>query len=182
MPASSMEASNLPVGPLYANPTSFVAVKSSPLHPKRKVVEISLKRSLFDHFFMSMHQLPFRERASTVQMHHQIPINPQIVLEHPHPHFSFNLPKHSNLRRFPRSSFSHKSFYPPYSMNCGLFLCLVSANPRTSNSPLRTKFRYQIVTEKTTSNYCNDFHANSLICPLLSQLCLLIIQLITFPL
>lgn len=117
MPASSMEASNLPVGPLYANLTSFVAVKSSPLHPKRKVTEMSLKRSLFDHFFMSMHQLPFRERASTVQMHHQIPINPQIVLEHPHPHFSFNLPKHSNLRRFPRSSFSHKSFYPPYKVH-----------------------------------------------------------------
>ena len=47
---------------------------------------------------------------------------------------------------------------------------------------LRTKFRYQIVTEKTTSNYCNDFHANSLICALLSHFCLLIIQLITFPL
>ena len=114
MPASSMEASNLPVGPLYANPTSFVAVKSSPLHPKRKVTEMSLKRSLFDHFFMSMHQLPFRRRSFTVQMHHQIPINPQIVLERPHPHFSFNLPKHSHLRRFPRPSFSHKSFYLPY--------------------------------------------------------------------
>lgn len=114
MPASSMEASNLPVGPLYANPTSFVAVKSSSLHPKRKVAEMSLKRSLFDHFFMFMHQLPFRRRSFTVQMHHQIPINPQIVLERPHPHFSFNLPKHSHLRRFSRSSFSHKSFYPPY--------------------------------------------------------------------
>ena len=67
-------------------------------------------------------------------------------------------------------------------MNCGLFLYSASANPRTSNSPLRTKFRYQIVTEKLPSDYCNDFHANSLICPLLSQFCLLIIQLITFPL
>lgn len=114
MPASSMEASNLPVGLLYANPTSFVAVKSSPLHSKRKVAEMSLKQSHFDHFFLFMHQLSFRERASAVQMHHQIPINPQIVLEHPHLHFSFNLPKHSNLRIFPRSSFSHKSFYPPY--------------------------------------------------------------------
>ena len=109
-----MEASNLPVGPLYANLTSFVAVKSSSLHPKRKVVEMSLKQSHFDHFFMFMHQLSFRERASTVQMHHQILINPQIVLERPYPHFSFNLPKHSHLRRFPRPSFSHKSFYPPY--------------------------------------------------------------------
>ena len=62
-----------------------------------------------------------------------------------------------------------------------LFLYPVSANPRTSNSPLRTKFRYQIVTEKPTSDYCNDFHANSLIFPLLSQFCLLVIQLITFP-
>jgi len=114
MPASSMEASNLPVGPLYANLTSYVAVKSSSLHPKRKVAEMSLKQSHFDHFFMFMHQLSFRERASTVQMHHQIPINPQIVLERPHPHFLFNLPKHSHLRRFSRSPFSHKSFYPPY--------------------------------------------------------------------
>lgn len=123
MPASSMEASNLPVGPLYANPTSFVAVKSSSLHPKRKVAEMSLKQSLFDHFFMFMHQLPFRRRSFTVQMHHQIPINPQIVLERPHPHFSFNLPKHSHLRRFSRSSFSHKSFYPPYDFRCKSLIC-----------------------------------------------------------
>ena len=81
-----------------------------------------------------------------------------------------------------RTTESLKATKSTISMNCGLFLCLVSANPRTSNSPLRTKFRYQIVTEKPTFNYCNDFHANSLIFPLLSQLCLLIIQLITFPL
>ena len=81
-----------------------------------------------------------------------------------------------------RTTESLKATKSTISMNCGLFLYSASANPRTSNSPLRTKFRYQIVTEKLPSDYCNDFHANSLICPLLSQFCLLIIQLITFPL
>ena len=71
---------------------------------------------------------------------------------------------------------------PQFQWIVDFFLYSASANPRTSNSPLRTKFRYQVVTEKLPSDYCNDFHANSLICPLLSQFCLLIIQLITFPL
>ena len=81
-----------------------------------------------------------------------------------------------------RTTESLKATKSTISINCGLFLYSASANPRTSNSPLRTKFRYQIVTEKLPSDYCNDFHANSLIFPLLSQFCLLIIQLITFPL
>nr|DAT29881.1 MAG TPA: neurotoxin [Caudoviricetes sp.] len=40
-------------------------------------------------------------------------------------------------------------------MNCGLFLYPATTNSRTSNTPLWTKFRYQIVTEKPMSDYCN---------------------------
>ena len=50
-----------------------------------------------------------------------------------------------------RTTESLKATKSTISINCGLFLYSASANPRTSNSPLRTKFRYQIVTEKLPS-------------------------------
>ena len=64
---------------------------------------------------------------------------------------------------------------PTKSMICELFL-FYYRHPEDKQTPRSDKVALPNRYRETASDYCNDFHANSLICPLLSQFCLLIIH------